>query len=169
MLKLTVQKLGDAAVLHCQGQIVAGDCSILCNAILSQRHIRMLVLNLARVDRIDAGGLGVLLGLREWARSDAIRFRLMNVTKMVEEILELTHLERVFESCSIRELFCLLHRAASLPCSSYDEFYQGDENDSRECSVKWPEVISTGSSVLIAEPVRCWERSKKKSAAWADV
>jgi anti-anti-sigma regulatory factor len=78
----------------------------------------MLVLDVARVDRIDAGGLGVLLDLQEWARSGAILFRLMNLAKMVEEILELIHLERVFEVCSIRELFCLLHRAASVPYSS---------------------------------------------------
>jgi anti-sigma B factor antagonist len=106
MLKITVQKLGDTSVLRCHGRIVAGDAgSILRNAVLSQRHSRMLVIDLARVERIDAGGLGVLLSLRELARSSAITFKLMNATKRVEEILELTHLQRVFEFCSVRELF----------------------------------------------------------------
>lgn len=115
MLKVTVQELGDASVLRCQGRIVIGDaCSILRKAVLSQRHTRAVVLDLARVDRIDAGGLGVLLGLREWARSGAIAFKLMNVTKKVEEILELTGLQRVFGFCSVRDIFCLLHRAASV-------------------------------------------------------
>src|ERR1700732_422314 len=88
MLKITVQKLGDTSVLRCYGRIVAGDAgSILRDAVLSQRDTRMLVIDLARVERIDAGGLGILLGLRESARSSAIMFKLMNATKWVEEML----------------------------------------------------------------------------------
>ena len=122
MLKITVQKLGDIHVLRCHGRIVAGDAgSILRNALLSQRHIRMLVIDLAQVERIDAAGLGVLLGLRESARSSAITFKLMNATKRVEEILELTHLQSVFEFCSVREFFCLLHRAESMASYSVDD------------------------------------------------
>jgi anti-sigma B factor antagonist len=142
MLKITVQKLGDTSVLRCHGRIVAGDAgSILRNAILRQRHTRVLVIDLARVERIDAGGLGVLLGLRELARSSAILFKLMNATKRVEEILELTHLQRVFEFCSVRELFCLLHRAASVPSGSSDQSNRADENDSRNGSLEWPEAV----------------------------
>lgn len=142
MLKITVQKLGDTSVLRCHGRIVAGEAgSILGNAVLSQRDTRMLVIDLARVDRIDAGGLGVLLGLRESARSSAIMFKLMNATKRVEEILERTHLQRVFEFCSVRELLCLLHRAASMPSSSDDQSNRADENDSCNGSVEWPEAI----------------------------
>ena len=92
-----------------------------CGAQYSVRTSGMLVIDLARVERIDAAGLGVLLGLRESARSSAITFKLMNATKRVEEILELTHLQRVFEFCSVRELFCLLHHAASLPSCSADQ------------------------------------------------
>jgi anti-sigma B factor antagonist len=139
MLKITVQKLGDTSVVRCHGRIVAGDDgSILRNAVLSQRHTAMLVIDLAQVERIDAGGLGVLLGLRESTHSRAIMFKLMNATKRIEEILELTHLQRVFEFCSVRELFCLLHRAASMPSCSAD---QSDENDSRNGSVEWPEAV----------------------------
>jgi anti-sigma B factor antagonist len=128
MLKITVQKLGDTSVLRCHGRIVAGDAgSILRNAVLSQRQTTMLVIDLARVERIDAAGLGVLLGLRESARFRAITFKLMNATKRVEEILELTHLQTVFEFCSVRELFCLLHRAASMPSCSADQSNRADE------------------------------------------
>ncbi len=142
MLKITVQKLGDTSVLRCHGRIVTGEAgSILGNAVLSQRDTRMLVIDLARVDRIDAGGLGVLLGLRESARSSAIMFKLMNATKRVEEILELTHLQSVFEFCSVRELLCLLHRAASTSSCSDDQFDRADKNESRDGSVEWPEAV----------------------------
>ena len=129
MLKITVQKLGDIHVLRCHGRIVAGDAgSILRKVVLSRGHTGMVVIDLARVERIDAGGLGILLGLRESSRSRAITFKLMNATKRVEEILEVTHLQHVFEFCSVPELFCLLHRAASVPTCSAD---QSDENDCR--------------------------------------
>jgi anti-anti-sigma factor len=142
MLNVTVQKLGDASVLRCQGRIVVGDaCLILRNAVLSQGHSRMLVLDLARVDSIDAGGLGVLLGLRHWARSGSRMFKLMNVTKTVGEILELTHLQHGFEFCTVRDLFCLLHRAASMPYWSADEPNRADDNDGRNCSVKSREAV----------------------------
>jgi hypothetical protein len=75
------------------------------------------VLDLAHVDGIDACGLGVLLGVREWARANAIRFKLMNAMNKVERILELTRLDRVFEFCSVRDWLFLLHRAALMtPC-----------------------------------------------------
>ena len=113
MLRATVQQLGDVSVLCCGGRIVTGEAyAILRDAAMSQGHARFLVLDLAGVDGIDAGGLGVLLGLREWARDSAIRFKLMNVMSRVEQILKLTALDRVFEFCSARDLMCLLHRAA---------------------------------------------------------
>ncbi len=109
MLIATAQKLGDSTVVRCQGRIIIGDAyRILRNAVLRQTHNRTLVLDLAEVDRIDAGGLGVLLGLREWAYSHAIRFRLMNVMNQVELVLELTKLDHVFEFCSVEDMVELL-------------------------------------------------------------
>jgi hypothetical protein len=100
----------------------------------------MIVLDLARVDRIDAAGLGVLLDVREWARSGTSVFKLMNVTKKVEEILELTHLQNVFEFCSVRDFFCLLHRAASMPSWSPINLMERMNNDTCNGSVKWQEA-----------------------------
>ena len=125
MLNATAQKLGDSTVLRCQGRIVIGDAyGILRDAVLSQTHSRTLVLDLAQVDRIDAGGLGVLLGLREWAYSHAIRFRLMNVMNQVELVLELTKLDRVFEFCSIEDIFDLLHPTGAIERWSDDKTNQ---------------------------------------------
>ncbi len=78
----------------------------------------MIVLNLAQVDRIDAWGLGVLLRLQEWARSRGTAFKLMNIAHQVERVLHLTRLDRGFEFCSVRELFCLMHRAADSPAQA---------------------------------------------------
>jgi anti-sigma B factor antagonist len=136
MLNVTVQTLGDTTVLRCHGRIVIGDaCAILRNAVLGQTHIRMLVLDLAQVDRIDAGGLGVLLRLRKWARSNAIRLRLMNVMNQVEQVLELTKLDRVFEFCSVRDMFQLLQPATAMALRSIDPNQQMLK-DNCNCSVE---------------------------------
>ena len=125
MLNATAQKLGDSTVLRCQGRIVIGDAyAILRNAVLRQTHTRTLILDLAQVDRIDAGGLGVLLGLREWACSHAIRFQLMNVMNQVEHVLELTKLDCVFEFCSVEDVLHLLHFAAAIAPRSVDQANQ---------------------------------------------
>ena len=114
MLNATAQKLGDSTVLRCQGRIVIGDAyAILRNEVLRQTHTRTLIFDLAQVDRIDAGGLGVLLGLREWAYSHAIRFQLMNVMNQVEHVLELTKLDCVFEFCSVEDMLHLLNFPAA--------------------------------------------------------
>lgn len=135
-------EIGRHQCFGCHGCIVVGDAgSILRNAVLSPRHTKMLVIDLVRVERIDAGGLGVLLGLREWARSSGIMFKLMNATKRVEEILELTHAQRVFEFCSVRELFCLLHRADSMASCSADQSNRTDGNDNRNGALEWPEAV----------------------------
>lgn len=115
MLRATVQKLGDTTVLRCQGRIVIGEAyTVLRKAALSQTDAGMLVLDLAQVDRIDAGALGVLLGLRGWAHARGIRFRLMNVMNQVQQVLEVTKLDRVFEFCSVHDMFHLLHPAAAM-------------------------------------------------------
>jgi anti-sigma B factor antagonist len=125
MLNATAQKLGDSTVLRCQGRIVIGDAyAILRNAVLRQTQTRTLILDLAQVDCIDAGGLGILLGLREWAYSHAIRFQLMNVMNQVELVLELTKLDHIFEFFSVEDMFQLLHFAAAIAPRSVDRANQ---------------------------------------------
>ena len=137
MLNATSQKLGDSTVLRCQGRIVIGDAyAILRNAVLRQTHTRTLILDLAQVDRIDAGGLGVLLGLREWACSHAIRFQLMNVTDQVEHVLELTKLDRVLEFCSVEDMLQLLHFAGAIAPRSVDRANQRIMKDNCKYSVE---------------------------------
>ena len=81
-------------------------------------HVKLLVLDLAQVDRVDAGGLGIVLGLQEWVRANAIRFKLISVMNTVEGVLELACLDRVFEFCSVQD--CLPHRAAVMSSCRFE-------------------------------------------------
>jgi len=57
----------------------------------------VVVLDFARVELIDARGLGVLLELQEFTQSRGIEFRLINVNSLVQQVLNISRLNSVFE------------------------------------------------------------------------
>lgn len=105
MLQVHAKNLGTVAVLSLQGQIVNGETEILRNAVHSLSEVSAVKLDLARVITVDAGGLGVMLALREQVESKGIRFELMNINKRVSMVLKLTRLDSVFRITSGIEFF----------------------------------------------------------------
>jgi anti-anti-sigma factor len=110
MLKVHAKNLGTVAVLCLQGQIVNGETQNLRNAVHSLAEVSAVILDLARVTTVDARGLGVMLELREQAETKGIRFELMNVTKLVSRVLEVTRLDSVFQITSGVEFFPAVSR-----------------------------------------------------------
>jgi anti-anti-sigma factor len=104
MLKVQTTNFGNVAVLCVQGRIVRGETEALRNAFLSQLNASAVVLDLARVSTIDAGGLGLMLELREYAESRGIEFRLRSVSRLVKRILEITRLDAVFKVATEKEV-----------------------------------------------------------------
>jgi len=104
MLRVHAKNLGSVAILCLQGRMVTGETAALRNAVHSQSEVSAVVLDLARASTIDAGGLGVMLELREQAQSKGIAFKLINVTKLVSRLLEITNLNSVFEITSAAEV-----------------------------------------------------------------
>jgi anti-anti-sigma factor len=97
MLNVTIEKLNDTVVLHCAGRIVRGEeTALLCAA--SRQHGRTVVIDLGRVDAIDAAGIGMLVSLQ----AAGIYLRLMNPNQNVREMLRVTHLDSIFEVCEPR-------------------------------------------------------------------
>jgi len=97
MLEVQIKKLGNLSVFCVRGKIVRGETDLLRSAVLAQDDASVVVLDLAGVNTIDAGGLGLMLELREQTESKGIEFRLENVTKPVRRILEITKLDSVFK------------------------------------------------------------------------
>ena len=96
MLKVHAKNLGSVAVLCLRGRIVNGETEALREAVNSQLNVSAVVLDLARVSTIDAAGLGVMLELREQTESKGVSFKLINVTRLVRRVLEITRLDAVF-------------------------------------------------------------------------
>jgi anti-anti-sigma factor len=97
MLKVHTRKLGNVAVVSVQGRIVNGETASLRKEVDAQSRVNTVLLDLARVSTIDASGLGLMLEMREQTQSKGMRFKLMNVTKLVGRVLEVTKLDSVFE------------------------------------------------------------------------
>src|SRR6266849_1661113 len=104
MFRVHAKNLGSVAIVCLQGRMVRGETAALRNAVHSQSEVSAVVLDLARVSTIDAGGLGVMLELREQAQSKGIAFKLINVTKLVRRVLEITRLDSVFEVTSVADI-----------------------------------------------------------------
>lgn len=101
MLKMQVERFGNVTVLHLQGRIVNGVATrTLRQAVLAETNASVMVLDFAEVELIDASGLGTLVELRKWSQSKGVEFRLINVNGLVEQVLEITRLNTVFEISS---------------------------------------------------------------------
>jgi anti-anti-sigma factor len=105
MLKIHAKNLEYTAILILQGRIVNGEIDSLRNAVRSVSNVPAVVLDLARVDTIDACGLGVMLELRAQLEARGIRFELANVTKLVSRVLRVTRLDSVFRITTGVEFF----------------------------------------------------------------
>lgn len=108
MLNIRIQNLGDVTIFHCAGSLTFGNENRVLSALSNWPVVRLAVLDLAEVTAIDAAVLGTLLSLRSWAKTKGKTLKLMNVTRRVEKLLELSNLRSVFEFCSVPEMLRLL-------------------------------------------------------------
>ena len=99
-MQVKTKRCDSVVALRLTGPIVIGETTTLRDAVLSQSDAKAIVLDLAGVRIIDAAGLGAMLELRAATESKGIRFRLMNLTRTVSELLEITCLNSVFEITS---------------------------------------------------------------------
>lgn len=109
MLTIDTEKMGDVAVVRCNGRIVRGEgIRTLRNAVVSETDTRIVVLDLSEVESLDAGGLTALLSLHHWTRSHAIQLKLVNPSHFVREVLERTRLDHVFNISSLHDALQVL-------------------------------------------------------------
>src|SRR4030095_11372180 len=114
MVKVHTRKLGNVAVVSVKGRIVNGETASLRKEVDAQSRVNTVLLDLARVSTIDASGLGLMLEMREHTESKGMRFKLMNVTKLVGRVLEVTKLDSVFEvTPTVEPMPALAHAQAT--------------------------------------------------------
>lgn len=105
MLKVHAKKLDATKVLCLEGQIINGETDLLRRAVQLTSGTSSIILDLSNVTVVDAHGLGVLLQVREQVLARGIHFELINISKPLHRIFEITRLDTVFEiNASLRYL-----------------------------------------------------------------
>jgi anti-anti-sigma factor len=98
MLTTGIERKESTTIVCCVGRIVVGkELSKLRDAVLCELDQQTIMLDLAAVEAIDAGGLGLLVFLHTCAHGLGTELKLRNPTQHVAELLKLTNLDSVFE------------------------------------------------------------------------
>ena len=114
MPNIHVDKVGDMAVVECEGRFVRSDEAFkLRDVVTSQRDAHTVVLDLTEMNAIGGGSVGVLVFLQRWCRDHDIRFKLFNPSRPVRDRLEHTNAMSEFDIASLDEMMALLGRADS--------------------------------------------------------
>lgn len=114
MLDLHIEKIGDLAVVECEGGVVRSEAAFkLREAVTSLRNARVIVLDLSEVRAIEGGGLGMILFLKRWAYDHDIQFKLFNPTRSVRDRLALVNPITELDIATFHEMMALLANAGS--------------------------------------------------------
>ena len=99
-LKIASREVDGVAVLDLSGRITLGEGSVqLRDAVrgLIGKGKKHILLNLGEVNYIDSSGLGELVSAFTSAKNQQAEVKLLNLTKKVHDLLQLTKLVTVFD------------------------------------------------------------------------
>ena len=98
MLRIVVEHLADTTILHCSGRIVAGpEAESLKDAVAREVDKRQVIIDVEKVDAIDARGLGLLVFLQTLGYALGFDLQFTNPPPRVREVLDLTRLDSVLD------------------------------------------------------------------------
>jgi anti-sigma B factor antagonist len=98
-LKLNTRKESNILIFDCAGRIVLGEESGLLRETVkgALTDNKRIILNLGDVTYIDSSGLGTLVALATSAQNAGAQIKLINLTKRVGDLLQVTKLLTVFD------------------------------------------------------------------------
>jgi len=99
-VKLTVRQVGDVCVVDAVGRLTLGEGSSTFRDTIRNlvgQGNKKIVLNLGDVTYIDSSGIGELVSAFTTVTNQGGRLKLLNLTKRVQDLLQITKLYTVFE------------------------------------------------------------------------
>ena len=109
MLTVHTEKIGDVAVVQCEGRIVCSDAAFeLRDAVTKQIDARVILLDLSDVETLGGGGVGMLVFLQQWSRKHGIDLKLFDPPDPIRRSLERVSSTTEFEIASTEEILSLL-------------------------------------------------------------
>ena len=109
MLKVTIERIGDVAVVHCEGRVVQSAAAFkLRDAVTQQGNARAVLVDLSDVQSVEGGGLGMLVFLQRWAGEHGIQFKVFDPPAFVRQRLEQVRWASGLEIAGTSEVLALL-------------------------------------------------------------
>jgi anti-sigma B factor antagonist len=100
MMKVTSRQVDGVTIVDLSGRITLGEGSaVLRDTVreLIRKGQKKILLNLAEVSYIDSSGIGELVSAYTSLRNQAGDLKLLNLTKKVHDLLQITKLYTVFD------------------------------------------------------------------------
>jgi anti-anti-sigma factor len=112
MLNMYTDKIGDMAVVECEGSIARSDeATRLRETVTSHSYAHVIIIDLSEVNYTENAGLAVLAFLQRWARENDIQLKLFNPSPFVRHQLKSAGETFKFEFASLQEAMALLTQA----------------------------------------------------------
>ena len=99
-MKTSIRQVDGITIVDCSGRITLGEGSvILRDAVrdLLAKNQKKILLNLGEVTYIDSSGIGELVSAFTTVRNQGGELKLLNLTKKVHDLLQITKLYTVFD------------------------------------------------------------------------
>ena len=99
-MKVNIRQVDGVTILDLSGRITLGEGSVqLRDSIrdLLAKGSKLILLNLADVNYIDSSGIGELVSAYTTVRNQGGELKLLNLTKKVHDLLQITKLYTVFD------------------------------------------------------------------------
>lgn len=99
-MKIETRTIGDVRILDCSGKITLGEGTMAVrNTVrdILKNNGKKIILNLAEVNYIDSSGIGELVSTYSTVANHGGQFKLLNLTKKIQELLAITKLLTVFQ------------------------------------------------------------------------
>ena len=95
-MKFKTRQVDGVTVLDLSGRITLGEGSVTIRDLLAKGN-KKLVLNLGEVNYIDSSGIGELVSAFTSVKNAGGELKLLNLTKKVHDLLQITKLYTVFD------------------------------------------------------------------------
>ena len=99
-LKTSIRQVDGVSIVDCSGRITLGEGSIVLRDIvkdLLSKGQKKILLNLGDVNYIDSSGIGELVSAYTTVKNQGGELKLLNLTKKVHDLLQITKLYTVFD------------------------------------------------------------------------
>jgi anti-sigma B factor antagonist len=99
-LRVSTRQVDGVAIVDCNGRITLGEGSVVLRDTVKDllaKGQKKILLNLGDVNYIDSSGIGELVSAYTTAKNQGGELKLLNLTKKVHDLLQITKLYTVFD------------------------------------------------------------------------